>query len=560
MSGAIHLAEPLFELAVDRHKKGRLRDAATAYARVLTLAPSHAGSHHMMSVLARQAGQNELALEGLRRAIASAPREPQYREDLVDLLHTLKHTAEAAACLREMCVLWPDRADLHARRGIALREAGQDQEAVDALRISVGLDPEDADAQCQLGLGLLGLGEAGAATASFTEAIRLRPDFEAAHNNLGLALMQVGRFSEAEDQFREALRLSPDRALTYINLGNVLRFLGRLDAAEVCLRTALHLQPGYPEAHFSLGSLLMLDGRLSEGWPEIEWQSSCFPQRELPGEPWNGEALHGRTLLLYADQGFGDSIQYCRYVPALAACENVIFEVPKWLTRLMGTLEHSGTLVPRDAAKPDYDLKCPLSRLPLFAGTTLDTIPAAVPYLHAEPDAVAAWHRRLAPLNGLRVGLVWAGNPAYRDDRRRSVTLRDLAPLVSVPGVVFISLQKLLRDDDATPPPPGMILHDWTAELGDFADTAALVMALDLVISVDTAVAHLTGALGKPVWLLNRYDTDWRWLLDRDDSPWYPTTRQFRQTDPVGWDAPILAVRDALSRLAATPCPSSCSG
>lgn len=183
-----------------------------------------------------------------------------------------------------------------------------------------------------------------------------------------------------------------------------------------------------------------------------------------------------------------------------------------------------------------------------------------MPYLHAEERAVQGWRQRLAPIPGLRVGLVWAGNPAYPDDRRRSVTLQDLAPLASVPGVAFISLQKLLRSEQAVPPPPGMIMYDWTADLQDFADTAALVMALDLVIAVDTAVAHLAGALGRPVWLLNRLDTDWRWLRGRNDSPWYPTMRLFRQTEPRGWDAPVAAMRAELSRLSASPSLSSYSG
>jgi tetratricopeptide (TPR) repeat protein len=556
---AMHLVQPLFELALGRHQKGRLREAASAYTRILSIMPSHAASHHMMSVIARQAGQNDLALTALRKAIAAAPRDLQYRHDLLDLLHRLGHTEQQASCLREMCLLWPDHAELHARRGTALREAGQDNEAVECLRTALALAPADADAQCQLGLSLLALGNAAEAAACFAETIRLRPDFAAAHNNLGLALLRLGRFIAAEHSLRESLRLAPDRHVTYVNLGNVLRTLGRIDAAEACLRTALRLQPDYPEAHYSLGSLLMVTGRLAEGWPEMEWRTGCFPQREVPGSAWNGEPLDGRVLLLHADQGFGDAIQFCRYVPALASRENVVLEVPKWLTRLMASLDGAKTIIARDAELPDYSAQCPLIRLPLIAGTTLETIPASVPYLHAEPAAVDAWRQRLAPLTGLRVGLAWAGNPAYPDDHRRSVTLHDLAPLASIPGVVLVSLQKIVpASDEGRPPPPGMTIYDWTPELQDFADTAALIAALDMVIAVDTAVAHLAGALGKPVWLLNRYDTDWRWLLNRDDSPWYPTMRQFRQTQPDGWDAPVQAMRDALSRLAA-PYPSSCN-
>jgi tetratricopeptide (TPR) repeat protein len=540
------LQQSLFDLALGRHQQGRLQQAAATYTRILSLAPAHAGAHAMLSVIARQAGQDTLAVTGLRQAIAAAPRELPYRHDLLDLLHRLGRSAEAEACLREMCLLWPDQASLQLRRGIALRQAGQHAEAADHLRAAVALAPDEVDAHVQLGLCLLALGDPQAAASGFAEAIRLRPETAAAHNNLGLALMRLGRFAAAEQCFHEAMRLAPDRPMSHVNLGNLLRGTARLDAAEACFRTALRLQPDHKEAHYSLGSLLMISGRLAEGWPEMEWRAGCFPQRELPGTAWHGEPLDGRVLLLYSDQGFGDAIQFCRYVPALAQGGNVVLEVPTWLTRLMASLDASGTIVARDAMLPAYDVQCPLSRLPLIAGTTLENLPASVPYLHADAEATAAWRQRLAPLQGLRVGLVWAGNPAYPDDRRRSVPLAALAPLASVPGVVFVSLQKRLGALEAEPP-PGMVLHDWTGELADFADTAALVSALDLVIAVDTAVAHLAGALGRPVWLLNRYDTDWRWLLDRDDSPWYPTLRQFRQTGPDGWDAPVQAMRDALS-------------
>ena len=545
------IAQPLFELALARHQSGQLKQAAVAYTRILSLAPWHAGSHHMLSVIARQAGQDDVAVTALRKAIGAEPRELSYRQDLLDLLHRTGRTDAVASCLKELCLLWPDHAQFHTRRGVALREAGQDGAAAESLRAAIALAPDDIDAHSQLGLTLLTLGDATTAAACFRAAIRLRPDFAAAHNNLGLALLRLGQFAAAEGSLQQSLRLEPDRSMTYVNLGKALRILGRLQESEASLRTALQLNPDNAEAHYSLGSLLMVSGRLTEGWPEMEWRAHCFAQRELAGQEWHGEALRGRKLLLYSDQGFGDAIHFCRYVPALARQENVVLEVPKWLTRLMGTLPGVGTIVARDGDLPAYDLQCPLSRLPFIAGTTLQSVPVSVPYLYAEPTAVAAWQLRLRNLQGLRVGLVWAGNPAYPDDRRRSVTLQDLEPLATLPGIAFVSLQKLLRSDGPAPAvPPGLVLHDWTAELHDFADTAALVSTLDLVISVDTAVAHLAGALAKPVWLLNRYDTDWRWMLDRDDSPWYPTLRQFRQTQPEGWDAPVQAIRHAMARLA----------
>lgn len=267
--------------------------------------------------------------------------------------------------------------------------------------------------------------------------------------------------------------------------------------------------------------------------------------------------LAGRTLLVHAEQGFGDTLQFCRYLTLLPAEARVLVAVQAPLIRLLRTLPRAVTLLHQGDVLPAIDLHCPLMSLPLAVGTTLETIPAAVPYLSAEPEAVAAWRRRLAPLPGWRVGLCWAGDPrphlpgAHAVDRRRSLSLAAFAPLASVPGVTFVSLQKGPPAAQAVAPPPGLTLHDWTGELEDFADTAALVAALDLVITADTSVAHLAGALGKKVWILNRFDACWRWLMERTDSPWYPTARLFTQTVPGDWDSVIAAVTQALSDLLA---------
>ena len=261
--------------------------------------------------------------------------------------------------------------------------------------------------------------------------------------------------------------------------------------------------------------------------------------------------MEDRTLLLHAEQGLGDTLQFCRYVPLIAAGAKTVLEVQAPLVRLLSRLPGVASIVAQGACLPPFDAHCPLLSLPGALGTTLDTIPAATAYLAADPALAAEWSERLAGLAGLRVGIVWAGSA--RDDpelaavdARRSISLEALAPLAGAPGVSFISLQKGEPAAQASRPPLGMALADFTADLDDFEDTAALVANLDLVISVDTAVVHLAGALGKPVWLLNRFDTCWRWLLNRDDSPWYPTLRQFRQSSPGDWTSVIAAVRKAL--------------
>jgi tetratricopeptide (TPR) repeat protein len=548
VSASTLLTRSLFDAAIDAQRNGRPQQAAAAYAQILRLDPSHAGSHHMLGLLARQAGRHDMALDMLRKATTFAPSELRYRYDLLAFLRETGQIEEESIWLHRTGVQFPARADIHARLGLLLCNAGRYAEAIERFAASAAIAP-DAEVHCYWGLCLAALQRFDEALPRLREAIRLRPDFVEAHNDLGLTLIQFGRFDEAREHFHTALRLRPDLPETHVNLGNALRIIGEIDDAEASFRAALRLRPDYAQAHYGLALLLLISGRLEEGWREMEWRSAMFPERPLPQPRWNGESLNGRTLLLHTQQGLGDAIQFCRYVPELARHERIVLELPRSLLRLMSSLDGNATIIERDTPLPGFDLHCPLERLPFIAGTSLTSVPDAVPYLHAEPRAIAAWRSRLAGHPGRHVGIAWAGNPDHQDDRRRSVPLRLFAPLAAMPGVVFVSLQKGAGSEQAASPPPGMVLLDWTGELQDFADTAALVAALDLVISVDTAIVHLAGSLARPVWLLNRFDTCWRWLHQRDDSPWYPTLRQFRQTRFDGWDEPIAQMRAALQQL-----------
>ena len=445
------------------------------------------------------------------------------------------------------------------QRGLADHRAGRLTQAAAAYREILAIDPTHADAHNTLGAALDELGRPEGAEASCREALRLRPDYPEAHNNLGNALCALGRPAEAEASYRDALRLRPDFPEAHGNLGNALSALGRPVEAEATFREALRLRPNNPEAHNNLGFALLLAGRLEEGWKENEWRWKANPvsssARYFLAPQWRGEAIGDRIILLHAEQGLGDTLQFCRYAPLMDSAAWIILEVQAPLVRLLSRLPGVSEVVAAGERLPPLDLHCPLMSLPLAFGTTLDTIPAATPYLSADPALAAYWQQRLVGLDGLRIGLVWAGGrwldrpAAAAVDRRRSLDLEALAPLTQVSGVSFVSLQTDGPAAEAADPPHGMMLHDFTADLHDFEDTAALIVNLDLVISVDTAVAHLAGALGKPVWLLNRFDTDWRWLLNRDDSPWYPTLRQFRQPSPGDWDRAVCAARDALQRL-----------
>ena len=381
---------------------------------------------------------------------------------------------------------------------------------------------------------------------------------------LGIALIQVQRLVDAVHAMEPAETTAPPDHAVHAWLARALAaalWQQRGPAALDPLRARLAEAPDDPVRHTALAFALLSCGHLAEGWPHYAWRwRRMAGAHRVPADPLvrpDPADWRGRRVLLFSEQGLGDSLQFLRYVPMVAALAGaVVVEVERPLVRLAATLAGGATVVAVGEAVPAHDIAVPLMHLPWAFATDLATIPAAIPYFTADPDAVAAWRGRLATLPGMKVGLVWAGDPrpdqpvASRIDRRRSFKLAALAPLAAVPGVTFVSLQKGSPAAQAAAPPPGMVLHDWTDELIDFADTAALMEALDLVISADTSPLHLAGALGRPVWMLDRYDSCLRWLRDRDDSPWYPSLRQFRQSAPGDWGGVIARVAAALSERA----------
>lgn len=431
-------------------------------------------------------------------------------------------------------------------------------------------------AQMALCARLWGEGAQAEAIARFRVVAAQHPGNAEVAAALAAALLQTGAWEEGV-ALMDALGVRlPARPELHDWHAQGLLLLGRAGEAIATLRRRVARHPGDPRGHFLLAHHLLATGALAEGWAEYAWRWQLIdPQtaRRRPREPHrrpDPAAWRGRTVLLYSEQGHGDTIQCLRYLPLVrAAGARAVLAVQPGLVRLVRAIAGEAPVVPADDDPPGCDAAVPLFNLPWAFGTTLATIPGQTPYLAADPGATAHWRRRLAGLPGLRVGLVWAGAPNQQQadwrviDRQRSMTLAALAPLAAVPGTSFVSLQKGAAAAQAAAQPAGpapveMVLHDWTDELGDFADTAALMEALDLVITVDTGPAHLAGALGRPVWLLNRFDSCWRWLRDRDDSPWYPTLRQFRQAAPGDWAPVIRDVAAALSQAAArAPAPGS---
>jgi tetratricopeptide (TPR) repeat protein len=544
------------------HQAGRLDRAEAIYLQALKAQPNNADALYLLSVLRHQQGNALEAVNLLTNALAIEPNHPEACYHLGVALRDLGRPAEAEASYREALRLRPDYPEAHNNLGVALRDLGRPAEAKESYQVALHLRPDYPKAHNNLGVALRDLGRPAEAEASYREALRLRPDYPEAHNNQGNVLSDLGRLPEAEASYREAVRLLPDCPETHNNLGGALSDLGRPAEALACYERALAIRPDDVSAHFGRSRPLLLRGEYAEGWREFEWRwrggtAEEIKLRGFAAPQWQGEDVAGKTLLLHAEQGFGDTLQFCRYASLVGASARVILEVQPALVRLCSSLAGVAQVVARGEQLPAFDLHCPLMSLPLAVGTTLDTIPfSGGPYLAANPKLVAGWRERLAGLDGLRVGLVWAGSlrpeaELSAIDRRRSITLAMMAPLGETSGVSFVSLQKGEPAAQSANAALGLELHDFTVNLQDFADTAALIETLDLVISVDTSVAHLAGALGKPIWLLNRFDTCWRWLLNRDDSPWYPQLRQFRQPSPGDWDSVVCAVRDALQRRAA---------
>jgi tetratricopeptide (TPR) repeat protein len=392
------------------------------------------------------------------------------------------------------------------------------------------------------------------ALLNYDRALALNPDHAEALTGRGAALFLMGRLDDALASFDRALRIEPKAVATHVNRGNVCLALARIDEALASYREAIAVDPENTEAHFGAALVKLCLGDFREGWKQYEyrWKKKEFatPANGLPR--WRGDQeLHGKTILLIAEQGFGDVIQFVRYAPLVAACgAKVLVGVHSSLTDLVATVPGISQVLGEDEALPDVDLYCPLLSLPLAFGTELTTIPAKVPYIRPYEERVAKWRNRL-PQNGrLRVGVCWSGTDRHSNNRHRSLTLDRFTTILSVPGVDFVSLQREIEQSETA------ILSDYAVtELGhefdDFADTAAVVSMLDLVISVDTSVAHLAGAMAKAVAVLIPFSPDFRWLLDRTDSPWYPTMRLFRQTAIGDWSDPLDRLRKELSGVAA---------
>ena len=505
--------------ALEHHAAGRLDAAEAVYRSVLAAEPKNADAMHLLGMLMNQRGNGATATELIRRAIAVKPGLAQFYNSL----------------------------------GTVLGASGDAMGAASAFGQAIRLNADYAEAHRNLGLALLRQGRVEEAVLSFRRAVVTRPGYLDALHDLAGALQSLGRLADLVDVRRELLERQGGSAESFIALGLEYRQLCRLDDSVAMLRRAVELSPNDPATHFNLGLVLLEKGEFEQGFREYEWRwglpEFAARRRKFPQREWDGSDLRGRTILLYTEQGLGTSVQFVRYASLVAQRGGrVIVQSPSRLVDLFKTVTGVFRVIGGCEPPPVFDVHAPLVSLPRLLGTTLASVPANVPYLSADPARVAAWESRLgAEGREFKVGLAWRGNP--RPDPERSCALADFGPLAGVNGVGFHRLQIGEGASEAKRPPSGMRLVDLSEHQTDFADTAAAISLLDLVISVDTSVAHVAGALGKPVWTLLPYLSDWRWMVGREDTPWYPTMRLFRQARARDWAGVMGRVAEALRRV-----------
>jgi tetratricopeptide (TPR) repeat protein len=546
-------SDPAFyaSLGAALRPQGKTDEALAAYRRALALRPDFEEAHFNAGSILLEQGRLEEGKTHLEGALALRPDCAETHLAMGTLFARESRTEQAAASYRRALEFNPDSLQALNNLGNLCSNSGRLDEAVTYYVRAIALNPDLADAHNNLGAVYRDQGKLEKAAACHERALALKPDYAEAHTNLGIVLRDQGKLEESAACHGRALALRPDFAEAHNNLGNTLRSRGLVDEARRSYEQALELDAGSIEARWNRGLVALLQGDFAAGWRdyEIRFQRKRNTPRSFSQPLWRGEPLKGATILLHAEQGLGDTIQFLRYVPlVLAAGGKVILDVPASMLRIAARIPGLAAVIATGDPLPAFAWHCPLMSLPLAFGTTLESIPSAVPYLTVPEDARRHADALCWPRDGLRMGLVWSGNTRYLEDRIRSIPFAWFVPLLDVDSARFFSLQ--MGPAAAQLPSAETRVTDLQSAIKDVADTAALMSQLDLVLTVDTSVAHLGGALAKPTWVLLPFAPDWRWLTEREDSPWYPTVRLFRQPQPGDWASVIDRVCAELAKLA----------
>lgn len=571
------IADAHSNLGLVLHQLGRSEEALARFERAINLKPRYADALSNKGAVLLDLEQPHLAVDALLAAVDSNPSQLQAHFNLARAYFKLNQYADAVSVLKSLLGRSPLHTDglmllgdafnamgqpasalqaylqvisvtplvarAHGSAGLMLQRLGCIQEAISRYRQALQLDPNMVEVQCNLGTAYQLEQRLEDAVAQYEAAIALNPDLAVAHCNRGTALLDMGDLGGALQSYGTAVAIDPNYPEALSNRGATLHKLGLFKQALVSYDQAISVRPDYASAHWNKSITQLLCGDFDAGWPSYEWRWRWdhfpSPRRTFSCPQWTGQTpLNGMTVLVHAEQGLGDTIQFVRYVPLIKALgASVVLEVPRVLLGLIRGVAGEVQLVAAGDPLPDTDFYCPMASLPLAFKTNLDSIPSAIPYLHAEPYRVERWARVLGD-QGLRLGICWQGKATAKVDQGRSFPLKMLKPLSEVPGVRLISLHKGAGEAQLQDLPPGMAVQTLGPhfdEDGAFLDTAAVMKHCHLVITSDTAIAHLAGALGVPVWVALKFVPDWRWLLNRSDSPWYPTMRLFRQSAPGDW-------------------------
>ena len=593
------MTSDLLQSALAQHQAGQLAAAEAGYRQVLTQSPNSSAAWHLLGALCLQSGRHQDAINAISRAIQLEPGNADYHNHLGAAYGAAGDKTAAIASLRRAVQLAPQSGGAHYNLGTALRNDEQLTESVVSFQNAIAAGQPTPEMHFNLGNSFRELKQFEQAEASFRAALRLRPQYAKAMVNLGNVLRDQDRLAEGIQVLRGAVAAHPEHANAHLNLGTLLRDAGEFNEAVIALRraatldprsadvlnnlgtalqaraefaeaaacyeAALAANPNLPEAHFSIGTHLLRQGNLAAGFAEFDWRWRCksFSTQQFPMPQWDGSPLAGRTILLYAEQGLGDAIHFVRYAAGVKARGGrTLVQLPEAVLPLLKNCPGIDERLPAGLMWPAFDAHCPLMSLPGVLELSLDELWHG-PYLTAEPARIEAWRDKLAPLSGFRIGVCWQGNPKHLFDSQRSFPLTALAPIANQPGVQLVSLQKGFGAEQ---------IADWGFEVfepggqgnenldqdGAFLDTAAILSSLDLLISADSAAAHVAGGLGRPVWLALSAHSDWRWFADRTDSPWYPATRLFRQAKLDQWDDVFRQMAAELpGLLAAEPSPGS---
>lgn len=540
-------------LGVVFHEQERFDEAIELYERAIANEPKYADAHYNRGNALKELERYEEALASYEDSIALSPNHAESHFNKGNALKDLKRFEEALASYNKAISLKPNYADANINKGNVLQELGCLEEAVHNFNQAITVNPRSEKSWLGLGIALRELKQSEESLLAFDKAIQFKPDYAEAYCNKGLTLQNLRHFDEAVTCYDQAILLKPDYADAFCNKGACLSDLRKIEEGIACVERAIEIDPQHIHAHWNKSLFHLLSGNLKTGWQEYEWRWDML-EKEKKHTPrvftqplWLGkESIQGKTILLHAEQGLGDTLQFCRYASLVANLgATVILEVQAPLGKLLSNLEGVSQVVAPGEPLPQFDYQCPLLSLPLALKTEIDNIPALAKYLVSDEKKLAHWQSILGEKKLPRVGIVWSGNAGYGNDINRSISLNDLIDHLP-DNCEYISLQKEIRDTDRQILNLDKKIRHFGGAFQDFLDTAALCDSMDLVISVDTSVAHLAGALGKPTWIMLPHNSDWRWLLEREDSPWYPSVKLYRKPTTGSWDAIMSRIQKDL--------------